>query len=171
MTQTSHIIVNTQKTNIMKHFFMFIFVAFIAMISWDANAQGLVYTPFIPQQSSSADYGNWSGSSSSRSRSGGYLPSSQTQTIRTTAYYASNNGSYFKVPIRVEYTVYSNGASSLYVTEQWEGNGFGGQWKRVLSGGRVSSCQSLLANGVTAELERTLMYKAMVGTCWYYFDL
>ena len=156
----------------MKHFIILLFVAFMAMMSMNANAQGMVYTPFIPEQSSSySDFGSWgSNTRSSRSRSEAYRPSSQTQTIRTTAYYV-DNGRYSRLPIRVEYTVYSNGASSLTVAEQWEDNGFGGQWKSVLTAANVVRCQSLTANGVTAELEKTFMYKAMVGTRWYYFDL
>ena len=156
----------------MKHSFIII-VTLLAIIAVDANAQGLVYTPFIPKQSSSSyDIGGESGGySSSRSRSGYARPSQQTQTIRTTAYFVDYNGDYYKVPIHVEYTVYSNGATSLSVTEQYESNGFGGQWKRLLSPARVTSCQSIMANGDTAELERSFMYKAMVGTKWYYFDL
>jgi hypothetical protein len=156
----------------MKHSFIVLLVAFMAMMSMEANAQGLVYTPFIPQQSSSADFGSWgSDSGYSRQRSGGYRPSYQTQTIRSTAYYVNYDGDYQKVPIRVEYTVYSNGATSLTVAEQWKGNGLGGQWEKVLSAAYVRECQSIFANGPTAELERTFMYKAMVGTSWYYFDL
>ena len=158
----------------MKHsIILFFFVAMAMVFSLDANAQGLVYTPFIPQQSSSSDYGNWGSGSeySSRPRSGYSRPSHQTQTIRTTAYYADYNGNYYKVPIKVEYTVYSNGATNLTVAEQWEGNGFGGQWKRLLTTANVVSCQPITANGASAELERAFMYKAMVWTKWYYFDL
>ena len=158
----------------MKHTLFVIIVALLSIITVDVKAQGLVYTPFIPQQSSSStDFGGMygGGSSSSRPRSGYSRPSSQTQTTRTTAYFADYNGNYYKVPIKVEYTVYSNGATSLTVTEQYESNGFGGQWKRILTAANVVSCQSITANGVTAELERTFMYKAMVGTRWYYFDL
>lgn len=157
----------------MKHTLFVIIVALLSIISVDMKAQGLVYTPFIPQQSSSStDFGGmYGGSSSSRSSSGYSRPSYHTQTTRTTAYFADYNGNYYKVPIKVEYTVYSNGATSLTVTEQYESNGFGGQWKRILTAANVVSCQSITANGVTAELERTFMYKAMVGTRWYYFDL
>ena len=35
----------------------------------------------------------------------------------------------------------------------------------------VVSCQSITANGPSAYLESSFMYKAMVGTQWYYFDL
>lgn len=91
--------------------------------------------------------------------------------MRTTAYHVDYNGNYYKVPIRVEYTVYSNGASSLTVAEQWEANAAGGQWRRISSPARVVGCQAITANGITAELERSFMYKAMVGTVWYYFDL
>ena len=157
----------------MKHTLFVIIVALLSIITVDVKAQGLVYTPFIPQQSSSStDFGGmYGGSSSSRPRFGYSRPSYQTQTTRTTAYFADYNGNYFKVPIKVEYTVYSNGATSLTVTEQYESNGFGGQWKKILTAANVVSCQSITANGVTAELERTVMYKAMVGTRWYYFDL
>ena len=139
----------------MKHTFVILLVALLSMMTVDLKAQGLVYTPFIPP----------------RPRSGYSRPSYQTQTTRTTAYFADYNGNYYKVPIKVDYTVYSNGATSLTVTEQYESNGFGGQWKRILTAANVVSCQSITANGVTAELERTFMYKAMVGTRWYYFDL
>ena len=156
----------------MKHTFLILIVALLSIITVDVKAQGLVYTPFIPQQSSSTDLGGMYGSSSaSGPRSGYSRPSFQTQTIRTTAYFADYNGNYYKVPIKVEYTVYSNGATSLTVAEQYESNGFGGQWKRILTAANVVTCQSITANGVTAELERSFMYKVMVGTCWYYFDL
>lgn len=156
----------------MKHAFILI-VAIMAMLSLEAKAQGLVYTPFIlGSSSSSSSADSWSnGSGSSRSRTGSYRVTSQTQTVRTTAYYADYNGDYYKIPIRVEYTVYSNGASSLSVAEQWESNGYSGQWKKILTMANVESCRPVLAQGVTAELERTFMYKAMVGSRWYYFDL
>lgn len=144
----------------MKHSILILyFVAMAMYFSFDANAQGLVYTPFIPNQSSSSGYGSYN------------RPSHQTQTIRTTAYYADYNGNYYKVPIKVEYTVYSNGATSLTVAEQWEGNGYGGQWKRIMTMANVMNCQPLTANGASAGLERNFMYKAMVLSKWYYFDL
>ena len=157
----------------MRHTSLFILVSVIlAIISVDVKAQGLVYTPFIPRQSSSFDIGGGSSvSGSSRSSSGYSRPSCQTELTRTTAYYVDYNGNYYKDPIRVEYTVWSNGATNLKVTEQWEGNGFGGQWKRLLAAARVESCQPITANGSSAALERSFMYKAMVGTRWYYFDL
>lgn len=151
----------------MKHTILVLFFAALALsISLDANAQGLVYTPFIPQQSSSSYGGSGYGSGySSR-------PTSQTQVIRTTAYYVDNYyGNYYKVPIKVEYTVYSNGATTLYVTEQWESQAFGGQWRSVPGSARVMSCQPMTAYGNTGRLEQTFMYKAFVGTNWYYFDL
>lgn len=157
----------------MKKTITILFFAFMAVLSFEAKAQGLVYTPFIPQQSSSStNSGSWFGNgSSSHSRIGYSRPSAQTQTIQTTAYYADYNGNYYKVPIRVEYTLYSNGASSLCVTEKWQSNGFSGQWYKLSSRAAVKDCQPITANGCTAELERAFMYKAMVGTNWYYFDL
>ena len=148
-----------------------LFSAFLAMISVDVEAQ-IVFTPFIPQQSSSIDIGGFgSASGTSRSSSGYSRPSCQTELTRTTAYFVDYDGNYYKVPIRLEYTVWSNGATSLRVTEQWERNAFGGQWKRLFSSARVVSCQSITANGPSAYLESSFMYKAMVGTQWYYFDL
>ncbi len=162
----------TKNQSIMKHIIITSLV-FIFVVSFEAKAQGLVYTPFIPQQSSSStNSDSWFGnSSSSPSRMGYSRPSAQTQTIQTTAYYADYNGDYYKVPIRVEYTIYSNGASSLCVTEKWQSNGFKGQWYRLPSRASVQYCQPITANGNTAELERAFMYKAMVGTNWFYFDL
>ena len=157
----------------MRHTSVFILISVIlAIISVDVKAQGLVYTPFIPKQSSSFDIGEGSGvAGSSRSSSGYSRPSCQTELTRTTAYYVDYDGNYFKVPIRVEYTVWSNGATSLKVAEQWEGNALGGQWKRLLTAARVESCQPITAYGTSAALERSFMYKALVGICWYYFDL
>lgn len=151
-----------------KNFFILVAII-LAFVSLNANAQ-LVYQPFIPNQSSPSYNGGLNcGTGSSYS---GYSPlSCRTQTIRTTAYFVDFYGDYYKVPIRVEYKVYSNGAESLKVAEQYESNGFGGQWKRLSTPPNVMNCQSIMATGVTAELERTFMYKAMVGTTWYYFDL
>ena len=156
----------------MKHIIV-TFLVFISVVSFEAKAQGLVYTPFIPQQSSSSTGSDsWFGNGASSRRQPTYSrPSAQTQTTRTTAYYVDYSGNYYKVPILVEYTVYSNGATSLRVTEKWQSNGINGQWHRLPSSANVQSCQPITANGRTAELERSFMYKAMVGTDWYYFDL
>lgn len=142
------------------------------MLSIEVKAQGLVYTPFIPQQSSSASSGSlYGGSGTSRPRSGYYRPRSETQSFRTTAYFVDFNGDYHKAPIRVEYTVYSNGACSCCVTEKWQSNGVSGQWCSLGKPADVQSCQPITANGITAELEQSFMYKAQVGIYWYYFDL
>ena len=77
------------KTNknrsIMRHTSLLILISVIlAIISVDVKAQGLVYTPFIPRQSSSFDIGGGSGvSGSSRSSSGYSRPSCQTELTRT----------------------------------------------------------------------------------------
>ena len=158
----------------MKHSSIVLTVAvFMAMLSVEVKAQGLVYTPFIPESSSSSSgTTNWgSDSGYSRPNYGSNHVSSQTQTIRTTAYYADYEGYYYKVPIRVEYTVYSYGSSSLMVAEQWETTAFGGQWKKLPVMANVEKCRPITAYGVNAYLEKNFMYKAMVGTRWYYFDL
>ena len=157
----------------MKHTIIILTVAIMSMMALESRAQGLVYRPFIPEQSSTSyESGSWSvGSGSTNSRARGYQPKSQTQTIRTTAYYIDYSGYYVKVPIRLEYTEYSNGASTINLSEQWESNGMGGQWRKVHTASNVVSCQPITANGTNAELERSFMYKVMVGAKWYYFDL
>ena len=131
------------------------------------KAQGLVYTPFIPQ-TSSPSYGNYTVPRSTRPTA---RPSSQVQTVQVTAYYADILGDYYKVPIRIEYTVYSNGASTIYVTEQWKSNSYSGGWVRISPLASIQECHPLFGSGNNAELEKSFMYKAQVGSRWYYFDL
>lgn len=86
----------------------------------------------------------------------------QAQVVRTTAYVQTADGTY-KVPIKVQIQ-----GNNSRIIEQYVNNGFGGEWKRVLSGGFAQKCTSFTGNN---SLESMFMYKAMIGMSWYYFDL
>lgn len=86
----------------------------------------------------------------------------QAQVVRTTAYVQTADGTY-KVPIKVQVQ-----GNSSRIIEQYVNTGFGGEWKRILSGGFAQKCTSFTSDN---SLESMFMYKAMVGISWYYFEL
>lgn len=84
------------------------------------------------------------------------------QVIRTTAYSVSGENLY-KIPIRVQ----KKGNFYKVIEQYVDQTGFGGRWQSI--SGSVQKCTPAVAMG--NPLESQFMYKAMVGTNWYYFDL
>lgn len=95
-----------------------------------------------------------------------------SQTVRTTAFFV-RNGEYYKAPIQVELTTSHShyGGTSYYVVAVWNNMSYSGSWSRLPNRVAVQRCISTSAYGETARLEKSYMYKALVGYDWYYFDL
>jgi len=126
---------------------------FFCLFAFSSSAQDLIY----------------------RSYSSGGSQQQQTQssqTVRSTAYFV-RNGEYYKAPIQVEISSSTNhyGGTSYYVVAVWNNTSYSGSWSRLPNKVAVQRCISTSAYGATARLERSYMYKALVGYDWYYFDL
>jgi len=122
----------------MKKLILILFISFCGVAI--ANAQQIIYQSPEQQRQSSQQ---------------------QSQSIRTTAYYADSYGNYYKVPIRIQQQ-----GSAWYVVEYYTDGGIGGNWHRMAFPA-VSKCNSMFA---TNQLEKQFMYKAFVNAQTYYFD-
>ena len=137
----------------------------------NSHAQ-IVYTPFIPQENPPLLLETPRASPQPRSRpSTGInysVPQVQNQSqiqekiVRTTAYFLTQTGDCYKVPIRI-----ALGSINAKVISYYEDIGYGGSWKDVAYGGDLQKCNSMLSQN---ELEKQFMYKAMVAGKWFYFD-
>jgi len=99
-------------------------------------------------------------------------PQQQSQAVRTTAYAQNSDGTYTKMPIRVEVTQTSYGTTTMKVVAAYVSNGYSRNWQRVMAN-RVEECRPIYAASGN-QLERQFMYKASltVGlTRTWYFDL
>lgn len=132
-----------------------------------AHAQGMSYTPFIPNNS----LPTLPGDSYNHARPRSTAPSATYDMVRTNAYYADYNGNYYKVPIKVKITNYSNGYSTAEVVAEWKSYGYEGKWENMTYASKVQKCSPIHANGYSKQLEQQFMYKAQVLSKWYYFDL
>ena len=138
----------------------------------NSHAQ-IVYTPFIPQENPPLLLETPRASPQPRSRpSTGInysVPQVQNQSqiqekiVRTTAYFLTQTGDCYKVPIRI-----ALGSSNAKVISYYEDIGYGGQWKDVHGNCNVEQCNSMFAQN---DLEESFMYKAFVMGYWIYFDL
>ncbi len=95
-------------------------------------------------------------------------PQSSTKSYRTTAYRIDYQGNAYKMPIVVDVTVSGYGSVSMKVTQKYVTTGLGGRWEKIYSGGIIQECQSLVNSN---SLESQFMYKAIVDTNTWYFDL
>jgi hypothetical protein len=95
-----------------------------------------------------------------------------SQIVRATAIFV-RNGEYYKAPIQVEITSSYNhyGGTSCYVVAVWNNVSYSGSWTRLPNKAAVQRCLSSSAYGATTRLEKSYMYKALIGYDWYYFDL
>lgn len=137
-----------------------LFLSFLIMCSMVSYAQtGLIY-----QGSTSGQNGFTYGGNNV------YNNQSNSQIVRTTAYFMNQyDGNVYKVPIKVQImdSAYGGG-TQMQVIEEYRTNAFGGNWTRIGTGGSVRKCQSMYGGN---SLENSFMFKAYVGTNWYYFDL
>lgn len=149
----------------MKHLLTIIQVIVIALICNDLKAQGLVYEPFIPGQSSgSYDPGyprTGTGSSRSRSRVA-------SESVRTNAYCLYNDGSVGKLRIEVEISGGSARIVGYYQMPQAMVYNSTGCWIALQPQATVNKCYPDLARN---PLEGEFMYKANIRGIMYYFDL
>lgn len=130
------------QNKVMKKLFI---VLLLAICGISAKAQ-IVYDPFIPGQT---------------------RQQAQVRTVRTNAYYSDYNGNIYKLPIKVEIQTQYN-LTYIYVVEYYQNNGVGGYWYKLPSKPQAHECMPLYAQN---QLERRFMYKAMINSRYYYFDL
>ena len=132
----------------MKRVLFFFFASFIA---FNAYSQDLVYRAFGVEQQEQQQ---------------------QSQTVRTTAYAQNSNGSYTKMPIRVEVSQTSYGATTMKVVAAYVSNGYSGSWQKVPAN-RVEECRPIYASSGN-QLESQFMYKSLLtvgGVRTWYCDL
>ena len=91
----------------------------------------------------------------------------QVQTVRTNAYYSDSNGNVYKMPIKVEIRNQYN-MVSIYVSEYYQNNGVQGYWYRLPSKPKAMQCMPQYAQN---QLEQRFMYKVMINSRYYYFDI
>lgn len=123
----------------------FLIILVLAICGISAKAQ-IVYDPFIPGQT---------------------RQQSQVQTTRTNAYYSDPYGNIYKLPIKVEIQNRYN-SISIYVSEYYQNNGAQGYWCKLPSKPKASECMPMYAQN---PMEKRFMYKVMINTKYYYFDL
>lgn len=149
----------------MKNILTIVQILAIALICSDLKAQGLVYTPFVPRQSSeSYDPGfppASSGSFRSRSRV-------ESDRVRTNAYCLYNDGSVGKLRIEVEIYGSSARVVGYYQAPQAMVYNSTGRWRELQPQAMVNKCYPDLARN---QLEQEFMYKANIRGVMYYFDL
>ena len=148
----------------MKHIITFLQIIAIALICNDIKAQGLVYQPFIPSQSSGGyDVSVPSGrNGQSRSRD------ISTERIRTNAYCLFSNGDLGKLRIEVE--VYGSSARVVGYYEAPKALVYNatGRWLQLQPQAMVNKCYPDLSYN---PLEQEFTYKATFLGRVFYFDL
>ena len=152
----------------MKKFIITMITAMMAIVSYEAKAQGLVYTPFIPQESSSSSSMSVPNYSQRHRSYGGSRATVQTQRARSTAYCWHGGDRYGKLPIVLEYSqsgirivqVYYASQSLVYGASE-------GRWVDIYPVS-IQQCYPDLSNH---PLEKSFMYKASINGTTYYFDL
>lgn len=95
-------------------------------------------------------------------------PQQNTENYRTTAYSVDYQGNYIKMPIVVRVSDNGYGGIYLSVVQKYVNTGFGGRWEKIYSGATVSKCTSFIGAN---NLESNFMYKAIIDTKTWYFDL
>lgn len=93
---------------------------------------------------------------------------SNTQILTTTAYSQGYDGQYTKMRIRVQVNDKGFGGVSMRVVEKYVSSGLGGQWAKVYSGSEVKKCAPLASMN---PMEQNFMFKAIIDTKTWYFDL
>ena len=135
-----------------------IIIAVLMMLSTGLFAQGIGY---IPTYGNSSNYG--------------YQDRSSSTVVRTTAYAVDENGSTYKLPIRVKVTDNGYGSVTMSVVAYYSNSGYGGGSWQTNYRGTVYQCSrsSVSRWGASQELEGSFMYKAQIGSSltWWYFDL
>lgn len=148
----------------MKKTIITVIAALFGLVSFEANAQ-LVYTPYIPNRSSSSvPIPNYS-----RGRSQSYSqPAPRVEYTRTNAYCMTGADTYGKMPIVIEYG--SNGMRVVQVYYAPQSMVYGaseGRWVDIYPVS-VTSCHPDYSNN---PLEKSFMYKATINGTTFYFDL
>ena len=149
----------------MKHLFTIIQVIVIALICNDIKAQGLVYEPFIPRQSSGG-YGY--GASATEGRSSRSSARATAERVRTNAYCLNNDGSVGKLRIEVEVYGTSSQVVGYYQAPQAMVYNSTGRWLQLQPQAAVKKCYPDLSEH---PLEQEFMYKANIRGVVFYFDL
>lgn len=134
-----------------------IFILCLILVAANSlNAQNFVYQPFIPNQSQK-NYQNQQQNSNNQ----------LSEAIRTTAYSVDYNGEIYKMSIKVQLKQ-SSYSKSYYVTEYYDNSAYGG-WTKIQASPTVQKCIRSAIN--SNSLDNKFMYKALIGTQTYYFDL
>lgn len=130
----------------------YLIIILLSTFAIASKAQTVSYTPYIPGANSTNSY---------------QAPQTQSEIVRTTAYYSDYSGNLYKVPIKVSIT--SNGYSTIIkVIEKYNSAIYSGKWEKVYSSGNASKCVRGIGGGY---LEEQFMYKALVDAKYWYFDL
>ena len=149
----------------MKHIFTIIHIIAVAFICNDIKAQGLVYEPFIPKQSSGSYSPGYPATSGNSSRS---VSSVSAERVRTNAYCLYNDGSVGKLRIEVE--VYGGSALVVgyYQVPQAMVYNSTGRWLQLQPQAMVKKSYPDISGN---PLEQEFMYKANIRGIMFYFDL
>lgn len=119
-------------------------ILLLAICGISAKAQ-IIYDPFIK----------------------GQTQQTQSQTVRTTAYYIDYSNDICKLPIKVEIQTKYN-QTYFYVVECYYNDGVQGYWCKIPMRPKVSECMPAYSEN---PLEKRFMYKALLNCGWCYFDL
>ncbi len=79
-----------------------------------------------------------------------------------------HDGIKYKMQIKVQISSNGYGWTEIRVVEKYVNTGLGGQWQKIYSGSSASKCTSYASQN---PLEKQFMYKAIIDTNTWYFDL
>jgi hypothetical protein len=154
-----------ENQNFMKKLLFIIGLALTCSMVY-GQVGGAVYKPFIyePQQNNTQNQQQGSYQNQPQRNYQNQNSNNQyVETIRATAYRVDSNGQYIKLPIKVQQQ-----SSYYFVVERYNTTGMG-QWEKISNPAQVQKCMRNYYND--NDIENMFMYKALIGTTWYYFDL
>lgn len=140
----------------MKHIFPIIQIIALTLICHEIKAQGLVYEPFIPRQSSESYSPDYPKTGRNSSRVG---VRASLERVRTSAYCLYNDGSVGKLRIEVEVSGGSAQVVGYYQAPQAMVYNSTGRWLQLQPQALVKKCYPDLSDN---PLEQEVMYKANI---------